>query len=316
MKGENRFVEAKVSALLLAALAGVVLLVFVLGQWGPRRGIRFGVDMAYTGGVPEGAPVRMAGVRVGQVKRVELLPDRRDGRGFPLPVRFHLVVDEKARGGLTQDAQFFVATQGALGEPFVEIEPGSRAAAPIAEGGAIRGIDPGRTDLLISRVTGLLEGATAALPKDPQVLGSMFNSLERLASNADEALLENRTAIRDALADLAAASADLTAVAQRVRSFAGDSRSGALADAAATLKATQRVTGALTPEDGQRLHEALERYSNAGRSIESLTARADKLLKQMELEQALGKTSLKGCEDLKTTVSELRRSMLRMMVKF
>src|SRR5207245_7041838 len=92
------------------------------------------VDFGYAGGVPVGAPLKFAGVHVGRVTRIELLPARRDAQGFSLPVRMHVELTGEALGAMHSDAAVAVATQGPLGEPYLEIAPGSSSAPGLEDG--------------------------------------------------------------------------------------------------------------------------------------------------------------------------------------
>lgn len=327
---ETRFVEARVGVLLLGALGAAALLTFTLGDCGGRGRLRLQVDMSHTGGVAEGAPVRVAGVAVGRVRRVELLPARRDEHGGPLPVRFHLGLEESVRPAITEGAQFFVATQGALGEPYLEVEPGPPGGRPLSETDVIRGVPPGRTELIISKLTAILDAAAAALPKDPQVIAELIREITRLAKNADDALEENRGTIARATQDLAAAAADMKALAARAGKLAGDEKSGPMADAAkaaealprlvakaqASADALEKVTAGLTADDGARVRDAIARYDRAGEKVEQVLARADGLLVKMEKSGLFEKPELKSCQDLQAAVGDLKRVMAKLVIKY
>lgn len=78
------------------------------------------------GGLQTGAPVRLAGVRVGTVDELRFM----GGTISPTTkrralVRAKLLIAEKVRATIHQDAAFYVTTQGVLGEQFLAINPGS-----------------------------------------------------------------------------------------------------------------------------------------------------------------------------------------------
>jgi phospholipid/cholesterol/gamma-HCH transport system substrate-binding protein len=152
--------DIRVGALALAALAVAVGLVVVLGGLKSRHGFSFQVDLAYAGGLPAGAIVKVAGVNAGHVRSVDFRPEGRDVEGRPLPVRVTVDVDAHMAKALRTDAQATVATQGALGETYLEVEPGT-AAVSLAEGTALRGIDPPRLDRVFANAARFFEDTTA-----------------------------------------------------------------------------------------------------------------------------------------------------------
>lgn len=152
--------ELKVGAFALAALAVVVALVVVLtGVFGSDR-TELIADFAYAGGLPDGALVKFAGIKVGRVKRVEFRPEATDTNGRRVPVRVVLDVDAKAVRALRADASAAIGMQGALGESHIELLPGEAQAA-LPAGQAIRGLDAPRFDVLLSRMSDLMESAVS-----------------------------------------------------------------------------------------------------------------------------------------------------------
>src|SRR5437773_446272 len=155
---DERRLEFKVGALALMALA------LAAGLWLALRGVSggrqfvFHVDFGYAGGLPSGAAVKIAGVKVGRIASVALRPDAQDAEGRPAPVRLTATIDRTAAAALRTDAIATVGAQGALGENYLEVLPGTKRGR-LAEGGAIRGLDPPRLDVLLARLSAVVEGA-------------------------------------------------------------------------------------------------------------------------------------------------------------
>src|SRR5690606_37585656 len=210
---DERRLELKVGALLLVAAIGTVALLFLLGELQLGGGKRLRIDFNHTGGVADGAPVRLAGVRAGPVRSGELLPGRRDANGDPLPVQMELDIRSEIFAALHADAQFMVATQGPLGEPFIEITPGSFDQPAMAEGATVRGTDPPRMDLLTARAFDLLDAATSIIGDDPQSIQSLIRSAVRMGSQAESIVQELRPNVTRTVDDLAAAARDLRTLA-------------------------------------------------------------------------------------------------------
>ncbi|MFZ9888605.1 MAG: MlaD family protein, partial [Myxococcota bacterium] len=150
----------------LLALAALVVLIGVLVMVGPLRlydGVPLEVDFAYAGPIKPGAAVRLSGVVVGAVERVELLAGTDEAAGPDVMVRVHARVEDRAMPAITPETRFYVTTLGVLGEHYLELVPGSPRSAPLSRGSRVRGIDLARSDLLLPRAAALLEVMTAIL---------------------------------------------------------------------------------------------------------------------------------------------------------
>lgn len=89
-------------------------------------------------GLLVGAPVTLAGQRVGQVESIDFLP--LDGR--PENLSIELSINENIREYVRADSYARVRTQGLLGDRYVDIAPGSPEAPIVQPGDTIPGIDP------------------------------------------------------------------------------------------------------------------------------------------------------------------------------
>ena len=299
---DERRLEMKVGALVLAAVVGMVGLLWLMGELRTGSATPLPVDFQHTGNVVQGAPVKLGGVQVGRVDEIRLLPERRDARGAPLPVRMELDITPEARASLHQDATVLVATVGPLGEPYLELNPGSSDAPPLPAGAALRGTDAPRLEVVMQQIARFLDTMSAMLEKDPEAVRNLAANVSRLAGTLDTLLTENRGDLRSLTADLTATAKDLRQLAQVARTAFQPGGTGArlLDDAAATaslmrkelpgltrsagqtLDGLSAVAGQLTPEDGQKVKLALERYAAAGAHLEQSSARADRVLAQIE----------------------------------
>ncbi len=329
--------ELKVGLLIVLALAGCAALLYLLGELRVGSGARMTVQFAHTGGVPNGAPVKFAGVRVGRVARLALQPGRRDAQGNPLPVDMELEVDESLFDDLGTKARFVVATQGPLGEPFLEIDPGPASPERLAPGAVVRGSDPPRMDLLMSKLDSFVTGATQVLGSGEDAR-SVVSKVIDLADKADKTLDEARPQVLTAVQDLSEAARELKGLARTASGMLAEKGTGRvmLEDLAAvssqlrkdlpaiTGKAQQAadgaaaVAGAFTAEDGQKLKEAIARYEKAGAQLNDVASRAEKLLGRIEA----GEGTIGGMvndpavyQDLKTLVTDLKKHPWKVLWK-
>jgi phospholipid/cholesterol/gamma-HCH transport system substrate-binding protein len=334
---DERRLELKVGALVLATVVGVLALLWLMGELRPGSEAELAVDFGHTGNVVEGAPVKLGGVQVGRVQAIRLLPERRDAKGKPMPVRMELEVSPEALGALRTDARVTVATVGLLGEPYLELNPGG-AQTPLAAGEAVRGTDAPRLDLLAEQLSRFVEMLSAMLEKDPEAVTGLAANVSRLARTLDEVLSENKGDVKVLASELAAASKDLRQLAAMAKEALqpGGKAARLLDDAAATaavlrgevpgltksagttLDGLAAVTGSLTPEDGQRVKVALERFTAAAGSLEGIAARADRVLAKIEGGEGTAGAVLKDpglYNELRTLVTDLRKHPWKILWK-
>ena len=87
-------------------------------------------------GLREGAPVTIAGQRVGQVSAIDFIPlERKRGEENLL---VELEVAEDVRDQIRTDSRVFLRAQGLLGDKYVDISPGTRSSAVLEERDTIR----------------------------------------------------------------------------------------------------------------------------------------------------------------------------------
>lgn len=335
---DERKLELKVGAFLLAVVAAVLGLLWLMDELPTTFGRSLTVDFGHTGNVTKGSPVKMGGVPVGRVDKIALLPDRRDEAGEPLPVRMELSLDAKARAALRADAAVTVATQGPLGEPYLELYPGSANAPALEKDQIVRGLDAPRLDLVAYRLSRFLESASRVLDEDPRALSTLVGGVSSLSRTLDGMLSENRDQVRELAGELSAAAKDLRALslAARTQLEPGGKGSALLDDAAATAHALRQsvpplsdkasttlnglanLAGTLTAEDGAHLKVAIERYASAGERLDRLAERGEKILARIEAgEGSAGKAirDPKLYDDLRDLISDLKKHPWKMMWK-
>ncbi|MFY1824560.1 MlaD family protein [Myxococcus fulvus] len=334
---DERRLELKVGALVLAAVMGVLVLLWLMGELSLGSSTVLPVDFGHTGNVVEGAPVKLGGVQVGRVQAIRLMPERRDAQSRPLPVRMELAVSPESLGALRSDARVTVATVGLLGEPYLELNPGTQSSA-LPAGQAVRGTDAPRLDLLAEKLSRFIEMFSEMLEKDPEAVTGLVANISRLTRTLDEVLTENRGDVKVLASELAAASKDLRQLSQLAREALqpGGKAARLLDDAAATaavlrgelpgltksagttLDGLAALTGSLGPEDGQRVKLALEKLTAAAGQLDSIAARADRVLARIEAGEGTAGAVLQDptlYDELRTLVTDLRKHPWKILWK-
>ena len=123
---QERSIEVKVGALILVSMGILGAFILVMGGLSFEKTFTVYVDFDNPGGLQPGAAVRVAGVKVGSVKALEFLGGKIDPKsGRHVLVRADVSIEQRVNDAIHDDADFYVTTQGVLGEQFMAIDPGT-----------------------------------------------------------------------------------------------------------------------------------------------------------------------------------------------
>ncbi|MDI1475864.1 MlaD family protein [Polyangium sp. y55x31] len=163
----NRSRDVKVGLFVLAGLLFSALVIFLIGD--ERRffssSVKFTTTFSDVQGLKPGAPVRMGGIDIGNVKKVGYRPGQAEAVVY---VEMDVVKAEAER--IRKDSIARVAAKGLLGDKMIEISKG-KASEAVPPGGEILSEEP--TDLM-----GIAQGMTS---KADAALGNISKMSESLA---------------------------------------------------------------------------------------------------------------------------------------
>ena len=109
----ERGLEFKVGLLIIVAAVILAGFVFVLGNFSLGSGYTVYVDYDYSGNLQEGAPVKVAGIKVGKVKDVSFRAGALDPEtGRRVYVRVTAWIEDRAKDSIRRDAEVFINTAG------------------------------------------------------------------------------------------------------------------------------------------------------------------------------------------------------------
>lgn len=168
----------------------IILVVFILSIGGFKTwssGYKINFNFNFVNGVKVGAPVRFAGVDVGEVKGVnlEFLPDQNRTN-----VRLEVWIRSTSR--IPADSTVWVNTLGLLGEKYVEIIPGKDYANSLKNNQSLAGIDPLPIHEIFNRAESIMRNLDDGLLKIRNKEGSLgkfiyddkvYNELEAFATD-------------------------------------------------------------------------------------------------------------------------------------
>lgn len=138
MADKTRKMEFKVGIFVFIGLVILVIFVLMIGDFRIiNPGYTFKVSFSFANGIKMSAPVRLAGVEVGEVRGVEIGYDEQTKRPLVL-IDVWVQKDSK----IPIDSRVWVNMLGLLGEKYIEIIPGQNYKNLLTSGSLIKGEDP------------------------------------------------------------------------------------------------------------------------------------------------------------------------------
>lgn len=171
----------------------VLLLLFIFG-WlmgvvGPLNPqVRYSVLYAFAGGVEVGSPVRVSGVKVGKVEKIEFLPSDQTLTETQATLRVTIGISKAASEVVRDDSRFYVNMAGIIGERYVEISPGTFGAKVLNAGSTVRGVDPPRIDQLLSQGYGVFGRVQEFMDANEKTITDFLKQMNHFMTDANKLL--------------------------------------------------------------------------------------------------------------------------------
>jgi phospholipid/cholesterol/gamma-HCH transport system substrate-binding protein len=333
---DEQHLELKVGAMIIVALALLVTFVLILGDWSLETRRTIEIHFYNPGGLSGGAPVKVAGRKVGAIEEISFLGQA--GPVHPVTqrpslVRCRIEIEEDVVSSLRADARFYITTKGVLGDPFLEIEPGF-AASPIDLKQPLFGIDPPRLDMFLADAAELVTGLNSLLGRNSKELDVIIGGTARLVGSVE--------GMMDADGGVGEEGPRLSRILEGVEGLVGETRTlvtGArekfiddpsversldnleslsrkldrdleplIADVRRALEAVDRLGEVLGPEEQAAVKDALGRLDDIARRADGALAQVDGMVERMRKgEGTVGQ--LLGDEELYDDLKELIRDL-------
>ena len=180
--------ELKVGIFIFIGIVILSVIVFSIGNfYSIKRGYTLNILFSFANGISVGAPVRYAGVEVGEVQDIQVYFDEKES----IPM-VKLLVWVSQNTWVNEDAIANINTLGLLGEKYLEITPGTREARLFQKGETLRGRDPVSTEEL-----------TRETQETLAKVDSMIDSLNKVVGDEDF-----RDSVKNTVANLELLSTD------------------------------------------------------------------------------------------------------------
>ncbi len=324
--------EAKVGALLVVSLVLLGGFLALLGNFSWRGGTRIRINYDFSGNLQSGAAVKISGIKVGKVEEVRYLGGEVDpDSGKRVQVRVVAFVEDRVKESIRKNAEFFINTQGVLGEQYLEIQPGSWDQPPLDPARSVEGVNPPRTDLIVARLYEFLDSITGLLRDDKDVIKDFLQSGASVVRTLDDILKTNKAQIGRLLGNVDALSKQAADLLGSIRSGVGDASQlratlgniesisasikrdidPLIAKAKKALDGVDRVTSVVGPGERDKLQKALDELVVVGDKAEKLTTDAQSLVADVRKGKGTAGALLVDpqiYDDLKELVRDLKRN--------
>lgn len=278
-----RSIEVKVGILILTAVGLLAAFILVMGGLNFQPTYSIFVDFDNPGGLQSGAPVKIAGVKVGKLGEIQFRGEVNPTTGKrDALVRIEARIEKRYQKSIRENAIFYVTTQGVLGEQFLAVEPGSGDRPDLPPGSVVKGLDPPRLDMLLAESYELLHSTVAAMRENREEISEAFDGLrktlrgtgefmhrnqdrlDRIAENVEQISLDGSEAVKAARQKYVDNPQidRILANTERVTGTAARDLPPLVADARETLANTRRLSATLGGEAEQaKIRKALDDIS-------------------------------------------------------
>ncbi len=271
--------ETKVGLLVMVSLVLLATAILLVGDFRLERGYTIKVLFNDISGLQVRAPVKTAGVQIGEVTAVDL-------------VRGKAQVTLWIKGSLSvfHDARATIASTGLIGTKYLELFLGTKSDRPLKEGDMLIGIDPISFDKVVNEG---LKGFTSLADAVKEFTGDkeMKDSLKKIFTNVNSVMEKVNTLLTDKDQSIDSIVENFEQFSVRINQVAAklDDLSGTVSKE--DLKTTMENFKSISA----KLDAALTSLNNIAAKIESGQGTLGKLVNDEQM-----------ADDVKGTVSSLR----------
>jgi len=259
---KEKSIEVKVGVLILVSLGILVGFILIMGGLSFQKTYPLYVDFDNPGGLAAGAPVKIAGVKVGKVDELQFMGGKIDPKtNRRTVVRAKIAVEARVKDSIRTDADFYVTTQGVLGEQFLQIDPGNPSKPMLEEGAIVKGIDPPRLDLFLAKAFELLDDTVTGLRNNRELIGDIAVNTASLLKNLNGVLVDNKDRINRTMVNVEELTKEANGLTKDVRVRYVDNPK-----IARTIDNVDKLAAAVQQDSGPMLKDAREAMANVNRA--------------------------------------------------
>ena len=302
---QEKSIEVKVGVLIVVSLGILAAFVLIMGGLSFEKTYVLYVDFDNPGGLQTGAPVRVAGVKVGKVSELSFMGGKIDPKtNRRTLVRAKINVEARVKESIHEDADFYVTTQGVLGEQYMAIDPGSAQKGIMAEGTIVKGIDPPRLDLFLAKAYELLDTTMNGIRNNRELISDIATNTAGLLKGLNTTLADNRERINRTMANLESLSAEANTLTVHARTQYVDNPK-----IQRTIDNVDRLSTDIQKDSGPMLKDARESLANLNRASKAVGGEEEqaKLKKAIEDVAQLAARANATAADAQAIVAHIKK---------
>lgn len=302
---QEKSIEVKVGVLILVSLGILAAFVLVMGGLSFEKTYTVYVDFDNPGGLQSGAPVRVAGVKCGKVSELQFLGGKVDPKtNRRTLVRAKIALEQRVKESIHEDADFYVTTQGVLGEQFLAIDPGSPQKPVLAENTIVKGIDPPRLDLFLAKAYELLDTTINGIRNNRELISDIATNTAGLLKGLNTVLSDNRERIDRIVQNLEALTVEANTLTAHARTNYVDNPK-----IARTIDNIDKLTAELQRDSGPMIKDAREAVANLNRATKVIGGEEEqaKLKKAIDDVAQLAARANATAADAQSIVSHIKK---------
>ncbi|MBX3209938.1 MAG: MCE family protein [Labilithrix sp.] len=302
---QEKSIEVKVGILILVSLGILAAFVLVMGGLSFEKTYTVYVDFDNPGGLQSGAPVRVAGVKCGKVSELSFMGGKVDPKtNRRTLVRAKVSIEQRVKESIHDDADFYVTTQGVLGEQFLAIDPGSPQKPVLAENTIVKGIDPPRLDLFLAKAYELLDTTINGIRNNRELISDIATNTAGLLKGLNTVLTDNRERINRIVENLEALSVEANTLTKHARTNYVDNPK-----IARTIDNIDKLTAELQKDSGPMIKDAREAVANLNRASKVIGGEEEqaKLKKTIDDVAQLAARANATAADAQSIVSHIKK---------
>ena len=181
-----RTMEVKVGIFIIIGFLILIIIIFSLGEtYFFSPGYRIKVLFNFANGLAMNAPVRLAGVEVGEIENIRIYRDEEEKR-----TKIEITALIKKNTEIEKDAEAVINTLGLLGEKYLEIFPGT-SGETLKDGEVLIGKDPISIENMTADLKEIMESAKVIMTRLEKGEGTIGRFL------TDESIYDNLEAFTE-----------------------------------------------------------------------------------------------------------------------
>jgi phospholipid/cholesterol/gamma-HCH transport system substrate-binding protein len=302
---QEKSIEVKVGMLMLVSLGILAAFVLIMGGLSFEKTYTLYVDFDNPGGLQSGAPVRVAGVKCGKVEELQFMGGKIDPRtNRRTLVRAKVSIEQRVKESIHDDADFYITTQGVLGEQFLAIDPGSPQKPVLADGTIVKGIDPPRLDLFLAKAYELLDTTIQGIRNNRELISDIATNAAGLLKNLNGVLGDNRERINRIVQNLESLTSEATTLTAHARTNYVDNPK-----IARTIDNIDHLTSDIQRDSGPLMKDAKEAIANLNRASKVVGGEEEqaKLKKTLDEVAELAARANSTAADAQSIVSHIKK---------